>query len=156
MKRNLAMIKKEAEIFGLLFLVDGAAIPRCPLLNILDSAKIPVAVLEIVDCQGHLADSNKKDGTFICIQFFNDMKEIDPSKKISDIVMFDGASNVQLAGRLLKVNYPKLTVMRCVEDTVLLFFNDVSKTPIVNQIISAHRMICNIFGSGISRASLHI
>ena len=65
------MIKREAEIFGLFFLGDGAKIPRCPLLNILDSVKnIPVAVLEIVDCQGHLADGNKKDGTFICNQFF--------------------------------------------------------------------------------------
>ena len=33
--------------------------------------------------------------------------------------MFDGASNVQLAGRLLKVHYPKLTVMHGVEHTVL-------------------------------------
>ena len=63
--------------------------------------------------------------------------------------MFYGASNVQLAGRLLKVNYPKLTVMRGVEHTVSLFFNDVSKIPIVNQMISAHKMIYNIFGSGI-------
>ena len=58
MKRNLAMIKKEAEIFGLLFLGDGATISICPLLNILASAKnISVAVLEIVDFQGHLARS---------------------------------------------------------------------------------------------------
>ena len=50
MKRNLKIIKKETEIFGLLFLGDGAKISRCPLLNILASAKIiPVAVLEIVD-----------------------------------------------------------------------------------------------------------
>ena len=62
MKRDLAMIKKEAEIFGLLFLGDGATISRCPLLNILDSAKnIPVAVLEIVYFQGYLDDGNKKD-----------------------------------------------------------------------------------------------
>ena len=40
MKRNLAMIKKEAEIFGLLFLGDGATISRFPLFNILDSEKI--------------------------------------------------------------------------------------------------------------------
>ena len=51
MKINLAMIKKEADIFGLLSLGDGATISRCSLLNILASAKnIPVAVLEIVDC----------------------------------------------------------------------------------------------------------
>ena len=39
MKRNSLMIKKEAEIFGLLFLGDGATISRCPLFNILASAK---------------------------------------------------------------------------------------------------------------------
>ena len=79
MKRNLAMTKKEAEIFGLLFLGDGATISICPLLNIMASGKnTPVAVLDIVDCQGHSADGNKKYGTFICNQFLNHMKEIDP------------------------------------------------------------------------------
>ena len=46
------------------------------------------------------------------------MKEIYPDEKLSDTVMFDGASNVQLAGRLLKFHYPKLTFMRGVEHTV--------------------------------------
>ena len=63
--------------------------------------------------------------------------------------MFDGASNVQLGGKFLKVHYPKLTVVRGVEHTLSLFFNDVSKIPIVNQMIFAHNMIYNIFGSGI-------
>ena len=99
MKINLAMIKKEAEIFGLFFLGDGATISRCPLLNILSPTKnIPVTVLKIVDCQGHLADGNKKDGIFICSQFLNHMIEIDPGKKLIDIVMFYGAPNVQLGG----------------------------------------------------------
>ena len=60
--------------------------------------------------------------------------------------MFDGAYNVQLGGKLLKVHYPKLTVMRGFEHTVSLFFNEVSKIPISNQMISAHKMIYNIFG----------
>ena len=63
--------------------------------------------------------------------------------------MLDGTSNMQLGGKLLKMHVPMLTVMRGVEHTVLLFFNDVSKISIVNQIISAHKMIYNIFGSGI-------
>ena len=63
--------------------------------------------------------------------------------------MFDGASNVQLAGELLKIHYPKITVMRGVEHTVSLFFNDVSKIPVVNQMITAHKAIYNLFGSGI-------
>ena len=63
--------------------------------------------------------------------------------------MFDGASNVQLAGELLKMQYPKITVMRGVEHTVSLFFNDVSKIPVVNQMVKAHKEIYNLFGSGI-------
>ena len=77
------------------------------------------------------------------------MKEIDPAKQLTDIVLFDGASNVQLAGKLLKVHYTKLTFMRSVEHTLSLFSNDVSKIPIVNQMISAHKMIYNMFSSGI-------
>ena len=63
--------------------------------------------------------------------------------------MFDVASNVQLAGRLFKVYYPKLTVRRGVEHTSSLFLNDVLKIPILNQILSDHKMIYNIFGSDI-------
>ena len=106
----------------MLFLGNGATISRCPLLNILDSEKnIPVSVLEIVYCQGNLSDGNKKDGTFICNRFLYQMKEIDPATTLSGTVMFDGASNVQLSGRLLKVHYLKLTVVRGVEHKFSLF-----------------------------------
>ena len=40
MERNLSLIKKESDIFGLLFLGDGDTISRIPLLNILVSRKI--------------------------------------------------------------------------------------------------------------------
>ena len=63
--------------------------------------------------------------------------------------MFDGASNVQILGNVLKVHYTKLTVMCDVEQTVPLFFNDVLKIPIVYRIISIHKEVYNIFGSGI-------
>ena len=61
---------------------------------------IAFAVLENVDCQGHSPDGNKKYGTFIYNQVLNHMKKIDPAKKLSDIVMFAGASNMQLGRRL--------------------------------------------------------
>ena len=77
------------------------------------------------------------------------MREIDPGKSLTDVIMFGEASNVQLGGKLLKVHYPKLTVMSGVEHTVSLLFIDVSKIPIVNQTISTHKMIYNIFGSSI-------
>ena len=63
--------------------------------------------------------------------------------------MFDRASNVHLAGELMKIPYPNITVMRGVENTVSLFFNDVSKIPVVNQMLSAHKAIYKLFGSGI-------
>ena len=50
--------------------------------------------------------------------------------------MFDGYSNVELGSRPLKVLDTKLTFMHCVEHTVSLFFKDVSKIPIVHQMIS--------------------
>ena len=70
MKSNLAMIKREAEIFGLLFLRDGATISICPSWNILAYAKnIPVYVLEIVDWQVHLSDGNKNTEYSFVINF---------------------------------------------------------------------------------------
>ena len=63
--------------------------------------------------------------------------------------MFHVASNVQLEVRLLNMHYPKFTVMRRVEHTVALIFSDVSKIPIVNQMISVHKMIYNILCYGI-------
>ena len=40
MERNLSLIEKESNIFGLLFLRYGSTITRVPLLNILVSGKI--------------------------------------------------------------------------------------------------------------------
>ena len=63
--------------------------------------------------------------------------------------MFDGDLNVQLGSILLKLHYPKLAFMCGIEHTVLLFFNYVSKIPILNQIMSSHKVIYNILGYGI-------
>ena len=86
----------------------------------------------------------------MCNRFIDNIRKIDPHKLIVDIVRFDGASNVQLAGELLKNYYPDISVMRGVEHTVSLFFNDVYKIPVFNQMITAHKAIYNLFGSGIN------
>ena len=65
------------------------------------------------------------------------------------MIIFDGASTVQLVGELLQIRYPNITVMRGVEHTVSLFFNDVSKIPVFNQMIIAHKEIYNLFESGL-------
>ena len=75
--------------------------------------------------------------------------KIDPHKSIAYVFIFDGDSNVQLSGNNLKIYYPKISVMREFENSVSLFFRDVSKIPVVNKIIIAHKTIYNLFGSGV-------
>ena len=134
---------KNSDILGFLFPGDGATISRNPLFNILVSRKnIPVAVLEIIYCQGHLADGGKKDGTFMCNIFIDHMKKIDPNKTITYVVMFDGALSVQLGGELMKIHYSNLTVMHVVENTDSIFLNDYSKISIVNKKITDHNFSC--------------
>ena len=69
--------------------------------------------------------------------------------QFTDIVMFDKSSNMQLAGALLKSNYPNISVMRGVEYTVSLFFNYVSIITVVKHMITANKAIYNLFVSGI-------
>ena len=80
------------------------------------------------------------------------MKEIDRENKLSNVVMFNGASNVTLVVKLLKVHDTKMTVIHGVEHTLSLFFNYVSKILILHQTIAAHKTIYNIFSSGCSLA----
>ena len=108
-----------------------------------------MAVLELVDWQGHLAYGGGKNGTFICNRFPDHIKRIDPHQSITYVVIFDGASNVQLSGELLKIHYPKVSFIRGIEHTVSLFLNDVSKIPALNQMITYHKAIYNLFGSEI-------
>ena len=90
-------------------------------LNILVPVKYPpVVVLEIIDCQVHLPDSEKNTESLYVIDFLRTLKN-DPNQKITDVVMFDGDLNVQLGGKLMKTHDPKLTVMRGVEHIVSLF-----------------------------------
>ena len=77
------------------------------------------------------------------------IRKIYPHKTITYVVMFYGSSNVQIGGELLKIHYPKISVICRVEHTVSLFFNHVSKIPALNKIIVSYKAIYNLFGSGI-------
>ena len=97
--------------FGFLFIGDGATISRNPLLKIFVSGKIIlVYVLEIDDCQFHLSDCGKKIEPLYVIYLSTTWKH-NPNKIITDVVIFDGASNVQIGGELMKINEPKFNVM---------------------------------------------
>ena len=70
--------------------------------------------------------------------------------------MLVGSSDVPIGGELLKIHYPKQTVIRGVRHTVYLFFNDVSKIPVVNKIITVYKSIYNLFCSGIHNKNCSI
>ena len=63
----------------------------------------------------------------------------DPTKLITNVVIFDGASYLQLRGSQFKFHYPKLNIMHGVEHNFSPLFDDVSKLPIVNQMIKSHK-----------------
>ena len=89
--------------------------------------------------------------------YFLSTHKIDPHNSITNVVMFDGDSNVQIAGNVLKIHHLNISVICGVKHTVALFFNDVSKIPVANKIIRAHKAIYNLSGSGIyHRNSLYI
>ena len=65
-ERNKEELLKEAGVFGLAFMVDGATIHRMPLMNILamSGTSSPVTV-GIIDCTTHMAEGGKKDAAYI-------------------------------------------------------------------------------------------
>ena len=90
----------EAPIFGIVVGGDGATIDKCPLFNaIACSASNPSMVLDVFDCSQHAAEGGKKETEFILKTLLPKMIEIDPKKKLIDIVTFNGASNVQNAAK---------------------------------------------------------
>ena len=113
---------------------DGATIKTVPLVNVLASCvNNPFALLEIANCAAHLAKGGKKDAKYIAkiimplIQLME--SEEDMHKKtysgLVDLVFFDGASNVQNAGKILRAFNPRITVGHGAEHVVSLFFADV-------------------------------
>jgi hypothetical protein len=64
-------------------------------------------------------------------------------------VFFDGASNVQKAGRLLEAKYPRIHVQTCAAHSVSLFFSDICKNLWqVRLLLVNYRRLYRLFGSG--------
>ena len=115
-------LQKEAEIFGLSFYGDGATVCKMPLMNIMASGVHErSAVLDIVDTTDHLSEGGTKDSEYISDIFLPHINNIDPKKEFVDTVFFDGAANVQKAGRVLAEKIPAITVLHGAEHVVSLF-----------------------------------
>ena len=138
---------KDAKTFGLTLLGDGATIKRMPLINIIASGVYcPVAVLSIADCTNHMAKGGMKDADYIAkTLFLPQFETIDPEKKLIDLVSFDGAANVQKAGRMLCETYPKCTVIHGGEHVVSLVFGDICKLKVISNLIRINKLFYRFF-----------
>lgn len=97
----------------------------------------------------HLVAGKKKDATFIASLFDPWIEKLDPEGLRVDCVFFDGASNVQKAGRLLAAKYPRIHVQTCAAHSVSLFFSDVCKKLWqVRLMLVNYRRLYRLFGSG--------
>ena len=67
---------------------------------------------------------------------------------IVDLVLMDGASNVQKGAKILAIHYPRITVGHCAAHLVSLFFKDVyTQCPLFFNLHQFSKRLRNIFGS---------
>jgi len=127
------------EDFGLAATVDGATIHHCPLINILAVVCCIVVLLEIVDCTGYMAAGGTKDGPFIAEETNKQMIKI--GIKYFYLVIFDGASNMVLAGQILMALSAQITLIHCALHIVHLIFGDIAHIAEVARLISEYKVI---------------
>ena len=146
---NIAKLNVGIEMYGICLYGDSATIRRKPFLNILAaSVHEPSIVLEIADATDHLKCGGKKDSAYVAKQFLPWMKKLDPQDKMLDCVFFDGAGDVQKAGRILAAINPRITVLHGAEHVVSLFCKDVAKLTPIKVVILKYKFLYRVFGSG--------
>ena len=138
MKSNKQLLLADAETYGLQFIGDGATIKRMPFLNVLAMCgySAPV-VLNIHDCTEHMAKGGKKDAPYVANLFQSEVDDLGPQNKFTNLFIFDGASNVQKAGEILRAIFPGSYSIHGGKHVISLFFNDISKFAAVQVCLSS-------------------
>ncbi len=150
---------KESKVFGIALFGDGATIQKSPMMIFLGSnPNNPFALLDIVDCTSEMTKGGKKDAKYIAgllKPIISRIEEtIDPNNQktdhrgVVDLLLFDGASNVQNATKLVSITYPCITVVHVTDHVVSLFFKVIFTKMPVFQCLSQFLKWCRkIFGS---------
>jgi hypothetical protein len=118
----------------------------------------PFALLDIVDCTSEMAKAGEKEAKYIVgllKQIISRIEETkDPNNKktdhqgVVDLLLFDGASNVQNAAKLASITYPCITAVHGAEHVVSLFFKDIfTKMPVFQCLSQFSKWCRNNFGS---------
>ena len=133
LERDLKQLMIDADIFGIAFFGDGATIHKCPLINLFASGlHCPAVLINIIDCTARLVAGEKKDGSFISSLFLPVIESLDVLKAKTDVVFFDGGSNFQLAGQIIRARFPRITMVHGLEHVLSLVFVDISKIPVIH------------------------
>ena len=144
-------LKQSVMHFGLSVMGDGATIRKKTLINFLVSGvNIPIYVAKIYDCSQDLEVGQNKCSEFIERQIRPIVNEFDPNKCYFDLAMFDGAKNVQTAGKLMEQLNPRLTTIHGCEHVVSLFFQDLLNKTKLTILLRIYWVIFNCLGSGSS------
>ena len=147
---NISKLMKDADVYGVCLLGDGATVKRMPLINVLGSSPNNWAtVLEIVDCSEHMRNGGIKDAIYIASLFrpyLDKFEQMSPG--CCDLMLFDGAGNVQKSGEIQAGTYPRLYCVHGAEHVVSLFFGDVFRQPYMAGFFSIAKRAYNVFGSG--------
>jgi hypothetical protein len=156
---QMRSLLKESKVFGIALFGDGSTIQKSPMMIFLGSSpNNPFSLLDIVDCTSETAKGGKKDAKYIAgllkpiISWIEETKDPNNQKTdyrgVVDLLLFDGASNVQNAANLVSITYPHITVVHGAEHVVSLFFKDIFTQMPVFQCLSQFLKWCqNIFGS---------
>ena len=127
-QQNKAALTKQALLFGLTILGNGATIDRTPLTNVLGlSADTPPKVVAIDDASDHMVSGGKKNAEYMAQVFAERVELYNPDKLFTNLFLFDGAGNMQKAGRVLTEKYPRAYCLHDGEHVTLLFFSDIAK-----------------------------
>ncbi len=139
---QMRSLLKESKVFGIALFGDDTIIQKSPMMIFLGSSpNNPFALLDIVDCTSEMAKDGKKDAKYIAgllkpiISRIEETKDPNNQKTdhrgVVDLLLFDGASNVQNAAKLVSITYPCITVVHGAEHVVSLFFKDIfTKVPV--------------------------
>ena len=158
--KEIEALLKQSKIFGVALFGDGATIKKVPLMNFLASSpNNPFALLEIVDCSNEMASGGNKNAKYIASLIKPIISRIEKTKDphckrtgdhrgVVDLLLFNGASNVQKAAKLVSVEYPRITVIHGAEHVISLFFKDVFTKVEAFKLLSVFSNRCrNVFGS---------
>ena len=125
---NDELLLSDPETFGISIQSDSATIHRLPFSAVVGhNANNRPVILDIIDATKHLANGGKKDARYFAHMIIKILKKKDPTHTLVDLVMFDGAKNVQNGGKIITAYNPRILSIHGGEHASACFFNDIAK-----------------------------